>query len=308
MQAVTIFFPIYEHYLNTRLSSQNLSLLGTTTGSDHEKWNSTTNSRTGTSTANDGPRHDNAEIYTLTALEKALADDPGPLLTFAATKDFTAESIIFLIAVRNFRIAARTESTTRAQLFSQAREIYIQSVSEETAEFPININCGVRAKLDAIFAATVNVGCGNDGGDRQPWESYDKVSPFANFSASNMPLSPVSMKPNSPGWPMNITNAENLGPLTPATSTSLSTAKSSGDEPHYPSEPCAVALSQSQEDLCGKSGVTEGREKMDGGKGFDEFVFEVAERSIKYLVVTNTWRKFVTESRGQMGTSQDSLA
>jgi hypothetical protein len=29
--------------------------------------------------------------------------------------------------------------------------------------------------------------------------------------------------------------------------------------------------------------------------GFDEHVFDQAEKSIKYLVLTNTWQKFVME-------------
>ncbi|KAK3092184.1 hypothetical protein LTR53_019680, partial [Teratosphaeriaceae sp. CCFEE 6253] len=98
---------------------------------------------------------DGKELYRMAALEKALLINPTPLLHFAATKDFTAENIIFLLHVKQWRGAWRaaprhTHSgalTVQAQdrLFNMALDIYAASVSDQTAEFPINLE-GPRIK------------------------------------------------------------------------------------------------------------------------------------------------------------------
>jgi hypothetical protein len=325
MQAVTIFFPIYEHRLTLRLSSRTLSLLATLSPPSQEKWDQTTqansqahtdsgkDSNAGTST-HAAPQSTseadscraNAEMYTLASLEKALVQNPGPLLTFAATKDFTAESILFLIAVRNFRLSCQQSGVSKEQLYSQAQEIYYQSVSERTAEFPINIVGGIRGKLDAIFSSDSRNPSQRDfasGGPEARWdwdaeeEHRDKVSPFANVSATDVPLSPLK----GGNWGIDVVEAQ-LSPISRSDSnrpTTSSTLKHSEDGNVFTGN--VNEISSSQVDLHAKTvedGITMGRDEL-------EQVFDRAEKSIKYLVVTNTWRKFVTENQGSVRMSQD---
>lgn len=318
MQAVTIFFPIYEHHLTLRLSSRNLSLLAMLSSSHStEKWDTNTHVNTSTNSqrhthsrtnSHSAPHSSNetnpylasAEMYTLAALEKALTENPGPLLTFAATKDFTAESIIFLIAVRNFRTACGNPDVEKQELWRQAREIYTQSVSEKTAEFPINIDGNIREKLDRFFASNRTEERadyrGQEAWEREREEQVDKISPFANVSASEVPLSP--MKGGSWGFGIHTQSAEMQCPLTPATTHSNApttpTRKNSEDGGWEIDE-----MPLSPRDLHKKPERWEG----DGGKaeGVEDIerIFDAAERSIKYLVVTNTWRTFVTASKNK---------
>ena len=235
MQAVTIFFPIYEHYTSNRLSKVTLDALqaweskktwGSTTfgsgGSSTSQHRSTSDKSTGTS---DSKRY---KIYSMEALEKAIAANPAPLLQFAATKDFTAENIIFLIAVRDWRLECAAQQQSRSMMVSRAAEIYANSVSEALAEFPINIEWPIKSRLDAIFGSAVS--------NNSPRSAhFNDAVPFSDLGMTTRPL-------KSP-----------------------------------------------------QSAFTQIKESEP--EDFDETVFDAAEQSIKYLVLTNTWRKYVGDPR-----------
>lgn len=189
MQAVTIFIPIYEAIKDKRQLRKTLGILQTweasrkndefqsisnntslTRTTTREKSMSTTttscdalSTRASTHTES---AHRNTEMYTMAALEKALAADPHPLLQFAATQDFTAENIVFLMHVRQWhtewdRINSSSSSDPKIneadqkRLFYIALEIYMTSVCESTAEFPINIEGAVRKPFDDLFGSFV---------------------------------------------------------------------------------------------------------------------------------------------------------
>jgi len=289
MQACTIFFPIYSTYHSIHLSKTTLSFIrsweersrwspdSTTLGSTSTHTHSTLTIHQKPSFRTEKPQYRDNEMYemTIAALENAIATNPLPLLQFAATKDFTAENIIFLIQVRDWKTSwAATPSPpaphSRALLFNKAVEIYAQSVHEKLAMFPINIEGGIRTRLDAIFEPAVkNLMEGN-------WETidpYNEITPFAG-DEGEMPLSP--MRPGNPGNQMRTSWPLSSAPPTPKSTLS--------------------------------SEVAEFGRNMDGiPREFDEKVFDAAEKSIKYLVVTNTWRKMINEMRGSPRTSHESM-
>ena len=234
MQAVTIFFPIYEHYTSNRLSKVTLDALQA--WETQKTWDSTTIGSGGSSTNQHRSTSDKStrtsdsksyKIYSMEALEKAIAANPAPLLRFAATKDFTAENILFLIAVRDWRLGWAAQQS-RSMMVSRAAEIYANSVSEALAEFPINIEWSIKSRLDAIFSSAVS-----------------SESPRSAHFNDAVPFS-------DPGMTM--------GPLKSPQSAFIQIKES---EPEH----------------------------------FDETVFDAAEQSIKYLVLTNTWRKYVGDPR-----------
>jgi hypothetical protein len=276
MQAVTIFFPIYDAYKSRRLSQDTLSVLHA--WEDREAWDHTTlgsrSTRTRGSSIGDTKSfpsknlsgHTSNEMYTVGALEKALTVNPTPLLQFAATKDFTAENIIFLLAVRDWKATwATAPATTQARsiLFHQAVDIYIDNVSEKLAEFPINIEGSIRSRLDAAFSpALVKLQTTGMQANAAAMESFDDVTPFAkNDSVGDFPLSPLR-SPSSQVFKHEMRNQ-----------TSQST------------------LGQR---MSGEASKEVDNELYASVVDFDERVFDSAENSIKYLVVTNTWRKFVS--------------
>jgi hypothetical protein len=151
-------------------------------------------------------------------------------------------------------------------LWRQARKIYIKSVSERTAEFPINIDSGIRNKLDAMFQPSLE-----ENAAHELARKMSIVSPFMDMDegADEMPLSPMS--PMKTNWGA-------------ASESSFEHVSSFGPSYHV---------------------QVDGKDKRDMSipVGFNERVFDAGEKSIKYLVVTNTWRKFVSEGRS----SQDGV-
>jgi len=297
MQACTVFFPIYSTYRSNHLSKTTLSTLQSWEERSRCSPDSTTLGSNSTHTHSTPTIHQKAsfrtekshsvfrdnEMYEMTtaALENAIATDPLPLLQFAATKDFTAENIMFLIQIRDWKTSWAAMSSppmphSLAVLFNKAVEIYAQSVNEKMAMFPINIEGGIRSRLDAIFEPAVKK---LREGNGEVVDPFNEVTPFAGGGVE-MPLSPMS--PGSPGSPM----------------------KSNWPLPATPTTPKSNFSTEAREFGRELNGENIG----DVPEGFNEKVFDAAEKSIKYLVVTNTWRKMISEMKESPRTSHESLS
>lgn len=233
MQAVTVFIPIYEEYSIGRLSPATLSALREWENRNASQSQSTLTPKSvrtqETSSTESSTKSDGSRTFQMAALEQELAKDPTSLLHFAATRDFTAENIIFLMSVREWKAKCRIHGVSA--MYEQAIEIYAHSISEKLAEFPINIEGVIRTRLDSIFGPAVA-----DFKTRQT-DPYNEVIPFAGPAV--VPLSPLKSPSES-----RIINKELY---------------------------------------------------EENNQGINEKVFDAAERSIKYLVLTNTWRKFINE-------------
>jgi hypothetical protein len=188
-------------------------------------------------------------MYSMAALEKALAVNPTPLLHFAATKEFTGENVVFLLQVRDWRAAwdrAIREFGTgqvRYRLFNIGVEIFTTSVHTKTADFPINVAGKVRSKLEVVFGPAV-VGV--------KYLDENIVDPF-----------------NHPSFGIIGHELRN----------------------HTASESAENFLSLAKLDLDVIHEVPE--TAADIPAGFDEHIFDEAEASVKHMVITNTWPKFV---------------
>lgn len=209
-------------------------------------------------------------MYSMAALEKALAVNATPLLQFAATKEFTGENIVFLMQVRDWRAAwnraVRDFGTVTGQvkdrLFNIAVEIFATSVHTKTADFPVNVEGKIRSQLEAVFGPAV-VGM----------KHLDEhvVDPFNYHCFGSIGLEPPK------GVPPKF---------------DCDTPKSECNDSRYPvSESKEIFISTTTTDLDVIPDVPE--TAVDIPAGFDEHVFDQAEASVKYMVITNTWPKFV---------------
>ena len=305
MQACTIFFPIYEAYRQHRFNKAFTSALqkweddkswaGTTLGSgssssmtnqqsmyqSNGKSPSVTDSNAGQANISRSP-YNSKRMYTSAALEEALLSNPSPLLHFAATKDFTAENILFLLAVRDWKAkwaqlraipTADLKPETKRRLWVEAVEIYAYAVSERYAEFPVNIEGSLRKTLDQMFAAAVEVlvKFSNSGIRERDDDPYSTVTPFVTAPAE------FSLK--------------NMSPITRELSNGSSSVPSTRDLEIRGIESSDVSIND------GNPTHDDRDEQVTLPEGFGEGIFDAAEKSVKYLVVTNTWRKFVTAMR-----------
>ena len=219
-------------------------------------------------------------MYTMASLEKALAVNPRPLLFYSATKDFTAENIVFLMQVRRWRAAfssaptinGRVTDETRAHLFASAVDIYAACVSEKTAEYPINVEGPIRNALNAVFAHAAP-----DGEFAQKLQSarFKRTMQWAEKDRES------SCDSTEPFWEKSGTGMHDTK------ITALPSQKDSLFQPH----PGVAPFGKSRARIPAE---------------FDESVFNAAEKSIKYLVLTNTWWKFVSAIEQGLGGSPES--
>ncbi|KAK5018346.1 hypothetical protein LTR16_001603 [Cryomyces antarcticus] len=220
------------------------------------------------------------EMYTMAHLDKALVINATPLLNFAATKEFTGENIVFLTQVRDWRgawnRAQRNFGTitgqSRRYLFNLAVEIFVLSISTKTAHFPVNIEGKIRSDLEAVFGPAVL--------DVEQDRDNNVVDPFNHPSSREMGL--VSAKAFETKGAPHVTVAEY---------NNSDHALSETEEPVLP----YVGVLNLDASLCVPESVAI-------PVSFDEHVFDEAEQSVKYMVLTNTWPKFV-DSRKEHGRS-----
>ena len=184
----------------------------------------------------------------MSALENTLEKNVEPLLQWAARREFTAENIVFLKAVRDFKRKWRAVANTgvnhdrvRLELFEDAAYIYFSCVDHITAAFNINVESSIYHKLKNTFRG-VRV-C--DRALDSPISDHSEVCPFDD-------LRPLAMGVGgkvavAEAYTLPTTEIESLIP---------------GQQVFVPEE-------------------------------FNIHIFDDAFRSVKYLVFTNTWQRYV---------------
>lgn len=302
MQIVSIFFPMYEAYESRRQMHLTLSAIQDweEKGRGHTSHTPSSMNTGDMSKSSYDMSTQSKEIFSMTSLEKALAVNPLPLLHFAASKDFTAENIIFLMRVREWRqawaAAPRNPATkqitehARSLLFRLAVEIYMICILDTISEFPINIEHSIRSQLDLLFEPAVpeakkRVSAESDS---SPFDIEMHGTPNAPLQAEVKRIALVTEESNHHPPPTDILWKHDTTPRQPSIQVyEVDSSRPSGDEnrdydddvkPIFASNPAISPLGSARAKI---------------RPGFDEFVFDAAEASIKYLVLTNTWRKFV---------------
>ncbi|KAK6086191.1 hypothetical protein SCUP515_00551 [Seiridium cupressi] len=248
----TIFIPCYlvvRQKIESRKAADNnarwkTSSQTTIAPSNSDEWKSMPQLEKAYSTENLKEDTDDS-LLTLTALNRVLEDDPGPLQEFSALRDFSGENIAFLTRVSKWKsswVDFPTEDEMR-DAFTQALGIYTDLISPRDAEFPINLASQDMRDLEAIFERPARIICGDA-----------RVDPAVPFAAGGLTTPHRSSNDTS-----SATSAHSrieFGEFT--------------DRVRYMGE-----ISDS----------------------FGPKVFDSAHKNIKYLVLTNTWTKFIHETQ-----------
>jgi len=280
MQTAAIFFPIFEAY---RSRVQLRSTLAAVKSWEEKRKSGESSTFYSSSTKNDSfidrdtrcstpgsVSSRRREMYTMAALEKALTVNPHPLLEFAASREFTGENIVFLMQVRDWRAAwnrairefGTVTGQVRYRLFNIAVEIFATSVHTKTAEFPVNVAGKIRSSLEAVFGpAVVSIKRLDD----------NIVDPFNRYSFVSIGLAPP--KPLVSKFDYDVEKVR------------YSQSNSNAVE----SQELILPSGKSDLDIIPEVPDCE----VDIPDSFDEHIFDEAEASVKYMVVTNTWPKFV---------------
>ncbi|KAH7093398.1 hypothetical protein FB567DRAFT_433362 [Paraphoma chrysanthemicola] len=221
-----------------------------------------------------------SDMLTMTALENALRTNAMPLLQFAALKDFSGENVSFLTHVADWRRywfspKASTADHRRKQFVAAVR-IYSHFISLEFSEFPINISSKEMKRLHQVFeSAAVLLHRSKRGSVGS--ETSNDATPFDNFNPDDVPPSPSDQR--SFNSQSELKSGVNLDALGRANLRAVSRMNGL-----YVDELLA---------------------DFEIPEGFTEMIFDPAEREIKYLVLTNTWPKFVNVGRANSQMSKD---
>lgn len=214
-----------------------------------------------------------SDMLTMTALENALRTNALPLLEFAALKDFSGENVSFLTHVAAWRRywfspKASTAEHRRMQYTAAAR-IYAHFISLQFSEFPINISSKEMKRLHMVFESAATLLYGNQRGSISSATS-DNATPFDNVQPGEVPDSPGYSQSSYSSTSELRHSTINLDTLGRANLRAVSRM----EEVH----------------------MDEVLADFEIPEEFTEMVFDFAEREIKYLVLTNTWPKFVNHS------------
>ena len=249
IQLVSIFIPIYDARKSKQLRCQTESLYSS----------STTKSK---------------DQYCMSALEAQINEDIDSLLIWTSKREFTAENVVFLKAVRDFKRKWATEeaggralSTEQIrQRYEEAGLIFFNLVNPNTARFNINIDSVTYRQLESVFSAlaTPDTSPSTPGGGNNlvcPWnDDFQRLTEIAT-SGTDSETKLVDEVKNT--YQSQVLSVE----LKDRGSLGVSSTDSSVGSPTVPSSLVPSA--------------------------FNLTVFDRAYASIRYLVFTNSWVKFV---------------
>ena len=221
----------------------------------------------------DSSSSNRSEMHTMQALEKCLAVNSTPLLLFAALKDFSGENISFLNHVREWKerwdptIGPRKQTAgldregfdrLRRRQFNHAVEIYISLVSMKSSKFPINIPSAIYKELEAMLEGPARTTFG---------ESVTVENDAIPFASWNVTKGPNAWDVESQKSP-EVT-ADDVDPIL---------------APTLPESHRSLSLFTRENRL---------PEDIPIPDEFNSAIFDQAQESVKYMVLTNTWPKFI---------------
>ncbi|KAJ4295561.1 hypothetical protein N0V90_007574 [Kalmusia sp. IMI 367209] len=194
-----------------------------------------------------------SDLYTMAGLENALRTNATPLLQFAALKDFSGENVSFLTHLADWRRSWLHLKVSTAQ---HRREQFIAAVSIYAHFVSPNFS-----------EFPINICSRNYTGLRDLFdEAASRIFRKRSISSSYSPTPFEDVAPDSDST-VDLRSGISLNALGRAN---------------------LEAVAQMVE-----SGQQEAEANVNIPESFRETVFDAAEREIKYLVLTNTWPKFV---------------
>jgi hypothetical protein len=253
------------------------------------------------------------ELYSMKALEKALVTNIMPLLRFSALKDFSGENISFLKHVQDWKASWTSASQPPPRFFSKrphlshprldpnslrrhqfalAVEIYTSFVSPQYSDFPINISSPQFKDLESIFsdaASTLNAHV-----------QENIATPFDSpqYPQRHHPDHDLEHHATSDAAPPSVRGREKdtLSIASTAINTLHTTTRNSV---------CSISHDSTRLNTLRAFSLLELKPRLGGDVAvppqFGPYVFDEAERAVKYAVLTNTWPKFVMAGSAAAG-------
>lgn len=227
-------------------------------------------------------------VYSMESLEQCLRLNPEPLQRFAALKDFSGENVAFLRAVAGFKQHA--ESLSRDQTQPHQHQYSTRTMLQTTLDDVNSIAAPLQA---AAKARHQNPEAALSGAERR---HLFNAGLRIYVGAVSLLLAP---------FPINLSSREYkcLETVFQPAAEALYGRRGSSD-----SQSSGVSTLFDQPTLASRTDSAAAKEDKHGTthyyrgslpEGFHAGIFDQAEKSIKHLVLLNTWAKFVREGVGE---------
>ena len=264
IQITTLLFPIAQVLKQRRDSRETQQALA---DFDKKRLGSVSTSAGSVVTGSTGSKK--GKMYPMETLDQCLDSDHGNLQQYASFYELNGENILFLAKVLKFKkqwhytfLRSREMGRAERLMFRNALSIYLELVNADTAHYPINIESPIYIGLLSIFG---------------PATILAASKPRKSSSASVSTVTP---------WD------EPAGD------------KDSDGEDGFPLKAVAsvrpVSASSSSEHILPLPDPTEMDNVLENviiPDKFDDKVFDAAFNSIKYMVWTGTWQRYMQSKR-----------
>lgn len=251
------------------------------------------------------------KMYAMESLDACLSGNHDGLQVYASCMELNGENIIFLTKVIAFTQSCQKafyetcKSTTefrraRTAMFRNGLSIFVSLVHTGTASYPINIESHIYAQLLSIFGPATDLVASARNASRSPSiVSSSKVTPWDNDPADN---STSDIHDETITNSHNNNNNNNNGDYFTRTNSypmraMLNRKSTTGNE----SSEHIVTVNETT--VAGAGADTINRlqpDPLDGVKvpgEFDERVFDAAFKSVRYMVWTETWQRYMSWKR-----------
>ncbi|KAJ4169214.1 hypothetical protein NW754_001545 [Fusarium falciforme] len=273
LEIFTVFFPCYEVIQHQTLRQETLDSIAqwqlnkrvVDRGARSMVTGSTTVAGSAlTSWSKDSQSSGSGEsILTMEALEYVLKRDPEPLQQFSALRDFSGENIAFLRAVAEWKSSLPAGVRDPEKI----KDACVQELVRERFNSALRIYTNFISSRDAEFQINLSS------------QDLRKLEVVFESSARILYGEERQIDPATPfdSFQMTLTKTKSSAASTHGSETGIMQTESINN--------CSGSISD--------KALYWG----DIPEGFNATIFDDAEGSIKYLVLTNTWPKFVKDRR-----------
>ena len=297
IEVVTLAFPIYAIFKNKKAAREVNSALA---DFDQKRLHSLDGATAVGGSANSlkikGSTKGSSKrgkMYPMESLDACLHGNHDGLQIYASCMELNGENIIFLTKAiafsqkcqKSFHEACKSTTEfrkARTAMFRLALSIFVSLVHSATASYPINIESTIYNHLSAIFGpATALIASADKNSTRSPSIATpisSKITPWDDEPADNLSHEDV---PHGVGY---FGNPSSSYPL------QVMSQNSNGNE----SSEHIVRTRENEE-----TGAGSGDESGDPLEGvqvpaeFDERVFDAAFQSVRYMVWSETWQRYM---------------
>lgn len=278
MQGFVVFVPCYQIWKDRRLENNTRQIIaeweykkkhGSTYSSDSTKVGSRTSRLSSKPSANSIRSSRNPEMYTLSSLEKALQLNPKPLLLFAALKDFSGENISFLTHILEWKSNWSPPTPGKAKVLRKPEPT--PRIDEGLRRQQFNLAVRIYSSFVSLQYSDFPINISSAHLKELDALFADAAAKISKASASS---------PSSSFFDFDVEKA----PQVSTSETGISDEMMAYPESNHYNQVKDLKLDADANDLPDSVTVP---------ADFGLHSFDHAEASIRELVLTNTWPKFV---------------